>query len=154
MSIITRIKRFLLRLFGKLLPTDLFAPRHPVSVKGICMIDERVILVRNNRREWDLPGGKLGHREQPEPCLVREMREELSIEVTVGALLRSLVVRVMDLVDVLVLIYHCDTDASTEELELSYESMGVGAFSRDELEAIELRADYREAIEWVFEGMC
>jgi len=154
MFFITRIKRFLLRLFGQVLPTDLFAQRHPVSIKGICLIDEKVVLVRNNRREWDLPGGKLGRREQPEECLVREMREELSIDVTVGALLRSLVVRIMDLVDVLVLVYQCETDASTEELELSYESMGMGTFSREELAHLELRADYREAIERVFELTC
>jgi hypothetical protein len=33
----------------------------PVSVKGVVVRDGRVLLLRNERDEWELPGGK--HRE-------------------------------------------------------------------------------------------
>lgn len=39
------------------------------------------------KREWDLPGGVVDHNESPAACIVREVREELDLAVTPGALL-------------------------------------------------------------------
>lgn len=39
---------------------------------------------------WEFPGGKREPKESFEQCLVRELREELGIEVTVGELVESL----------------------------------------------------------------
>jgi hypothetical protein len=41
------------------------AYRFPVSVKGIVVRDGAVVLVRNRRDEWELPGGKLELNESP-----------------------------------------------------------------------------------------
>ncbi len=38
------------------------------------------------KRDWDLPGGVVDPGESPATCLVREIREELGIEVTLGRL--------------------------------------------------------------------
>ena len=35
------------------------APKFPVSVKGVIFLDRRVVLLRNGRGEWELPGGGL-----------------------------------------------------------------------------------------------
>jgi 8-oxo-dGTP pyrophosphatase MutT (NUDIX family) len=47
----------------------------PVSVKGVLLGEEGVVLLENERREWELPGGRLEVGESPEECVVREIRE-------------------------------------------------------------------------------
>ena len=47
-----------------------------LSVKGIVFENEKVWLRRNERDEWEIPGGKLERGEQPEATVVREIRED------------------------------------------------------------------------------
>jgi 8-oxo-dGTP pyrophosphatase MutT (NUDIX family) len=54
----------------------------PVSVKGVVVRDGRVLLLRNERDEWELPGGKLDLGEEPPDYVVREITEEVGWEVT------------------------------------------------------------------------
>jgi ADP-ribose pyrophosphatase YjhB (NUDIX family) len=49
----------------------------PVSIKGVLVEAGRVVLLENERDEWELPGGRLEPGEAPETCLVREFGEEL-----------------------------------------------------------------------------
>jgi 8-oxo-dGTP pyrophosphatase MutT (NUDIX family) len=51
-------------------------PRWLVSIKGVVLWDE-VVLVHNERDEWELPGGRLEVGETPEQCVVRVIAEEL-----------------------------------------------------------------------------
>jgi 8-oxo-dGTP diphosphatase len=59
-----------------------------VTVKAVCLTDDgRVLLCRNHRGEWELPGGRPDPRERLEDCVVREVREEAGLDVTVDRLL-------------------------------------------------------------------
>lgn len=121
-----------MKTIGQVVPTDWFAPRYPVSVKGICRIDGKIVLLKNERGQWDLPGGKLKKRETIERCLKREMKEELGIAVSNVGVSIAKTVKVLNQVTVLILICECKTDATVEDLSFSYESFGLGLFSDDD----------------------
>ena len=60
---------------------------HPVSVKGILIHGGRVLLLLNERGEWDLPGGRPDPGEDHRQALQREVSEEAGLEVVIGAAL-------------------------------------------------------------------
>ena len=58
---------------------------HPTSIKGVLLIDGQVLLVKNARDEWELPGGRIEPGEEHPQALAREFAEELSIDVAASA---------------------------------------------------------------------
>ena len=131
---------------GKLLPTDVFAQSFPVSVKGIVKLNDKVVLLRNERGEWDLPGGELSRNESITDCLGREINEELGIWCKVGDLVATTQVRVKNMIDVVVIIYECHADVAPGDLVISSEHTEVGCFRADELENIQILPQYRLAV--------
>jgi len=119
--------------------------RFPVSVKGILVRDGRVVLMRNPRDEWELPGGKLEADETPEGCVAREIAEELGLAVAVGPLIDIWVYRIAPGVEVLVVAYACEPDAWPARLE-SPEGSEVGLFGADEIDGLPLPDGYRRAV--------
>ncbi|MBN9086101.1 MAG: NUDIX domain-containing protein [Reyranella sp.] len=58
---------------------------YPLSIKGVLIDDGRVLLLLNERGEWDLPGGRPDPGEDHRTALGREVREEAGLVVEVGA---------------------------------------------------------------------
>ncbi len=145
------IKKLFLRTLGRVIPSDFFSHRFPVSVKGVCFIDDKVVLLQNERGEWDLPGGKLRKKEDIARCLAREIREELNISVRIGNLLLATQVNILGAIDVLILIYGCSTQATAEDLKISHENFGLGLFSMDELSGLPIHPNYSRAIRQAFQ---
>lgn len=61
-----------------------------IVVAGVLFEQGRVLLTQRKKGAhleglWELPGGKIDPDEDPRDALVRELREELGIEVDVGA---------------------------------------------------------------------
>ena len=56
----------------------------PVSVKGVLVTDDSVLLVGNPRGEFELPGGKLELGETPAGCVAREIEEVTELQVKVA----------------------------------------------------------------------
>ena len=56
----------------------------PISVKGVLIDRDRVLLLLNGRDEWDLPGGRPDAGEDHRAALEREVREETGLAVAVG----------------------------------------------------------------------
>ncbi|MBM7366832.1 (deoxy)nucleoside triphosphate pyrophosphohydrolase [Gordonia hydrophobica] len=69
----------------------------PVLVVAGAVLDgHRMLLAQRDYPEavaglWELPGGKVESGESPDQALVRELCEELDVEVSVGAALRDVV---------------------------------------------------------------
>jgi 8-oxo-dGTP pyrophosphatase MutT (NUDIX family) len=101
-------------------PRDNEAYRFPVSVKGIVVRNGAVVLVRNRRDEWELPGGKLELGETLEGCLTREIEEELQLDVEPAALVDAWVYTIAPDTHVLVLTYGC-TERVEREAVVSHE---------------------------------
>ena len=65
-----------------------------VNVSAAAIVQDNKILATRRgygayKDWWEFPGGKLEDGESPEAALIREIREELNVEISVGKLLRT-----------------------------------------------------------------
>ena len=127
-------------------PRDNEAYRFPVSVKGVVIRRGSVVLLRNERDEWELPGGKLEPSEDPRGCLVREIAEELSLEVSASRMLDSWVYAITPEVRVLILSYGCRELAPEREARLSHEHKQLRWFALGEVDTLRMPEGYKASI--------
>ncbi len=96
-----------------------FQPKYTMGVVGVIMnSSDQVLLVEHvfhPKYAWGLPGGWIDANEDPAHALMRELREELQLEVDVQTLLLANTTERMHL-DIAFL---CTTDA--DPVQLSYE---------------------------------
>jgi 8-oxo-dGTP pyrophosphatase MutT (NUDIX family) len=134
--------------------SDNQAYRFPVSVKGIVYYNGQVVLLKNERDEWELPGGKLELGETPEACVVREIEEELGLVTTLGPLLDAWVYHIFEGRDVLILTYGC-LPAPFSQVTHSPEHKVVGLFRPEEIPALCMPAGYKKSIQtWLDHLKC
>jgi 8-oxo-dGTP pyrophosphatase MutT (NUDIX family) len=104
-----------------------------------------VILVRNERDEWELPGGKLELSESPRECLAREIAEELQLVVEPESIVDSWVYSIASGVHVLVLTYGC-SESSHGKAVLSDEHTDLRWFLLAEVDGLRMPDGYKRAI--------
>jgi ADP-ribose pyrophosphatase YjhB (NUDIX family) len=121
------------------------SPLWPVSVKAVLRDGDRVLLVRNDRDEWELPGGRLELGESPAQCVVRELHEETAVEIVCGPLLLAEPFEVIPGRQVLILAYGCMA-APGQAVRISEEHLDFGWFDIAGLPDDDLPAVYRRAI--------
>ncbi len=125
--------------------TRAFPVSFPVSVKGVLVRDGRVLLLKNERGEWELPGGKLELGEEPQVCVAREISEETGLAVTTGPILDAWQYHIGEGSDVLIVTYGCHPDG-TASPRLSSEHTEIGLFTEAEAADLNMPAGYKQSI--------
>lgn len=94
------------------------------AVKGIVRHDNRILIVQRAAGDsgggtWECPGGKIDFGEQPEDSLIREIREETGLTVTVDKIAYASSILTHPDRQVILLVYFCT--AVTSSVTLSEE---------------------------------
>jgi 8-oxo-dGTP pyrophosphatase MutT (NUDIX family) len=122
-----------------------YAPiRFSVSVKGVLVRDGRVLLLMNERDEWELPGGRLEVGEQPEACVVREIREETGWDTSVATILDSWVYG-ESAPGVVIITYGCTVVGDSAPV-LSHEHRQIGLFTERAVTDLPMPDGYKRSI--------
>ncbi len=124
----------------------------PISVKAILFDNNKVWLRKNERNEWELPGGKIDIGEQPEQTVIREIKEELGLKINVINIIQSHVYTVDKSQDesngVLVLSYLCKIVDNNQKLEIIGEAgrARFQTFSINKITHLNMPNFYKNAI--------
>jgi len=118
----------------------------PVSIKGVLLLDARVVLVKNPRDEWELPGGRADAGEAHAQTLSREFAEELSLEIAVDAPIDSYLFEVIPGRHVQIVTYGCRLTGEFRP-RISDEHTEHCLWPVDRLSEINLPAGYRRSVE-------
>jgi len=117
----------------------------PVSLKAVISWGGRLPLLRNERDEWELPGGKLEPGEEPAASLAREIQEELAWDAQVGEPFHTWVYRVFPDRHVFVVTYLATYDGDAAPV-YSHEHKELVVVTPDEADALDMPEGYRTAI--------
>ena len=119
--------------------------KYPLSIKGIVQVEGRYVLLKNERDECELPGGKLEPGESPETCLVREIQEETTLAVQIDGIVDCWVYEVFPEVYIPIVTYGCSC-TSTGKVQPSSEHKEAGLFSDGEVERLRMPEGYKRSI--------
>ncbi len=117
----------------------------PVSVKGVAVQAGRVLLLKNERGEWELPGGKLELGEDPRACVAREIGEETGWRVTTGPILDCWQYHIGTGQDVVIVTYGCHVASDTPPV-VSPEHSDAGLFSPAEVAGLTMPDGYKSSV--------
>ena len=117
----------------------------PVSIKGVLQTSEGlIVLMLNERDEWELPGGRIELGETAPECLAREIAEELDVQVSVGEPLDSYLFEVIPGKHVFISTYRCQLLGGFVP-KISHEHKEIGLFKPTKLPE-NLPKGYRDSI--------
>lgn len=119
--------------------------KYPVSMKGVIIHGSQTVLLKNERDEWELPGGKLDLGESPEECVVREIEEELNVHAHVGPILDTWVYTIREDRIVLIVTYGVVVE-TLEGMRCSHEHKEARVFNLEDVDALNMPENYKKSI--------
>ncbi|TDC76317.1 NUDIX hydrolase [Actinomadura sp. 7K507] len=117
----------------------------PVSVKLVIDIGGSIPLLKNEREEWELPGGKLELGEAPELCVEREVQEELGLTVKVESIIDTWVYEITPMRHVFIVTYGAHYSGS-ETASSSNEHKALSVVPFGEAEHLHMPEQYKNSI--------
>ena len=125
------ILRIIVNLFSRWVKTDRLCDQFPISIKSVIKDENRYLLLKNERDEWDFPGGKLENGFSAEQTLKREVLEESNLDIEI----KNLVYfnqHMVNNINVAIVIY--DTSIiSNNPILISFEHLEYGFFTKNEI---------------------
>lgn len=118
----------------------------PVSSKTVIDCHGRIPLLRNEREEWELPGGKAEPGESLEDTARREAREELSLDLAGMTLAHAWIYEITPVRHVLVVAY-ATTYLGHQIPRYSNEHKALELFRPEEINDLTMPTPYKTAIE-------
>ncbi|MEV4144425.1 NUDIX hydrolase [Amycolatopsis sp. NPDC049691] len=126
---------------------------YPVSIKGVLVRNDRVLLVHNERDEWELPGGRIEPGETPEQTVAREITEETGLPVDVAEILDAWMYHIaVANKDVFIVTYGCTT-TSTAAPVLSHEHSWIAEFAEHEVPGLRMPEGYKRSVATWFDRL-
>lgn len=139
------LKRVLVYLLSHFINFDSISDKFPVSIKSLIFDDKRFLLIKNERDEWDIPGGKIENNHNVIETLVREVKEELNITIDNYNILlaKKYLFRKQEII---VIVYNSKI-TNEDPISLSFENIDYNFFSYDELNQLKLTPWAKDSID-------
>lgn len=119
----------------------------PVSVKGVAVNDDGLVALRRNERdEWELPGGRLQPGETPEDCVTRRFGAEAGWQVSPDTLLDVWLYQPIPDRHVLIVTYGCRLLDPHVLPGASHEPEEIGLFNAAEVPDLRMPDGYKRSI--------
>ena len=111
-----------------------------VAVKGVILLEGKILLVQRAADDyigagtWECAGGKIEFGEELEAALIREIKEETGLTVSVGAILYATTFMTDSTRQVVILTYLCRTNEAT--VRLSKEHVDYRWCTKDQIKTL------------------
>ena len=141
---IKTLYRLFIYLFSKFIKTDDLSDKFPVSIKAIIIDNQKVLCLKNERNEWDFPGGKVNYNEDIEKCLRREVKEEVNLDIKNLKILKPFNLKFND-VPVFVVVFSASISCSSS-IFISHEHSEYNFFSKNQIKDLNMPQDFKKLI--------
>jgi 8-oxo-dGTP pyrophosphatase MutT (NUDIX family) len=143
--VIKTFYRLLIYFFSRFIKTDELSDKFPVSIKAIIIDNNKILCLKNERNEWDFPGGKINFDEDVEEGLIREVKEETNLDIKNLKILKPFNLKFND-VPVFIVVYSCEISCNSSILT-SYEHSEYNFFSKSEVKNLNMPQSFKNLVD-------